>query len=103
MYRLPSAAEFQLDVQRAITNNLTVDVAYVGNRGFKELSWSDLNQPPLGTGWNTPWTATQLVAANLPAGDLGSASTRTVRPARPTARQKLRPGRTTPNFRILAT
>jgi len=64
MYRLPSAAEFQLDVQRAVTNNLTVDVAYVGNRGFKELSWSDLNQPPLGTGWNTPWTATQLTAFN---------------------------------------
>ena len=53
-YRQPGAAEWNLDVQRAITNNLTVDLAYVGNHGFDEASWVDLNQPPLGSGWNTP-------------------------------------------------
>jgi hypothetical protein len=53
-FREPGAIEYNLDVQRAITNNLTVDVAYVGNRGFNEQSETDVNQPPLGSGWNNP-------------------------------------------------
>jgi Carboxypeptidase regulatory-like domain/TonB dependent receptor len=53
-FREPGAIEWNVDVQRAITNNLTVDVAYVGNRGFNEQSESDINQPPLGSGWNNP-------------------------------------------------
>jgi hypothetical protein len=53
-FREPGAIEWNLDLQRAITNNLTVDVAYVGNRGFNEQSESDVNQPPLGSGWNNP-------------------------------------------------
>ena len=53
-FREPGAIEWNLDVQRAITNNLTVDVAYVGNRGFNEQAESDVNQPPLGSGWNNP-------------------------------------------------
>ena len=53
-YRQPGSAQWNLDVQRAITNNLTLDIAYVGNHGFDEAAWVDLNQPPLGAGWNTP-------------------------------------------------
>ena len=53
-FHSPYTAEWNLDIQRAITNNLTVDVAYVGNHGFDEPSRIDLNQPPLGAGWNTP-------------------------------------------------
>jgi carboxypeptidase family protein/TonB-dependent receptor-like protein len=53
-FREPGAIEWNVDVQRAITNNLTVGVAYVGNRGFDEQSEIDVNQPPLGSGWNNP-------------------------------------------------
>jgi hypothetical protein len=53
---------WNLDVQRAITNKLTLDVSYVGNHGSREEVLVDLNQPSIGTGWNTPWTAAQLAA-----------------------------------------
>jgi len=57
-YRMSSpTAEYNLDIQRAITNNLTVDVAYVGNYGWNEPSRVDLNQPPMGWGWNGPSSA----------------------------------------------
>ena len=49
--KLPHA-EWNLDIQRAITNNLTLDVAYVGNHGFDEEAIVDLNQPALGAGWD---------------------------------------------------
>ncbi len=46
--------EWNLDIQRAITNNLTIDVAYVGNHAWNVPSQEmDLNQPLVGTGWNT--------------------------------------------------
>jgi hypothetical protein len=50
----PYSVQWNLDIQRAITNNLTVDVAYVGVHGTKEAAWTDANQPPVGSGWNTP-------------------------------------------------
>src|SRR6185437_6334934 len=53
-FRVPYTAEWNLDIQRAITNNLTLDVAYVGNHGFKEPSRVDIDQPSVGAGWNTP-------------------------------------------------
>jgi hypothetical protein len=49
-YHTPWAAEWNLDVQRAITNNLTLEVAYVGNHG-REGNKMDINEPPIGTGW----------------------------------------------------
>jgi hypothetical protein len=68
-------AEWNLDIQQALTNNLTLDIAYVGNRGYQQEYLVDLNQPPIGTGWNTPWTAAQLTAAKLgAAGDAGLTS-----------------------------
>jgi Carboxypeptidase regulatory-like domain/TonB dependent receptor len=51
-YHIPWTVEWNLDVQRAITNKLTVEVAYVANHG-REASKTDLNQPPVGSGWNT--------------------------------------------------
>jgi len=68
------AVTWNLDIQRAITNKLTLDVAYVGNHGGREETIVDLNQPAIGVGWNTPWTALQLAAAKLPAGDVGLTS-----------------------------
>ena len=44
-FKQASAAEWNVDIQRAITNNLTVDVAYVGNQAFNEEAIVDLNQP----------------------------------------------------------
>lgn len=45
--------EWTLDIQRAITNNLTIDVAYVGNHAWDVPSQEmDINQPQIGTGWN---------------------------------------------------
>ena len=35
-FRDPYSAQWNLDIQRAITSNLTVDVAYVGNKGYDE-------------------------------------------------------------------
>jgi hypothetical protein len=53
-FRQPYSVQWNLDIQRAITNNLTLDLAYVGVHGVHEATWSDINQPPLGAGWNTP-------------------------------------------------
>lgn len=46
--------EWNMDIQRAITNNLTVDIAYVGNHGYQQEYLVDLNQSPIGTGWPGP-------------------------------------------------
>lgn len=50
----PYTAAWNLDIQRAITNNFTVDIAYVGTHGGNQTDWVNINQPKLGTGWNTP-------------------------------------------------
>jgi hypothetical protein len=56
-FRQPYSVQWNLDVQRAITNSLTVDLAYVGVHGVHEATWSDINQPLTGAGWNTPVAA----------------------------------------------
>ena len=55
--RTPYVAKWSLDVERAITNNLSLDVAYVGNRGIKLLGITDLNQPlpSLAGGFSPGW------------------------------------------------
>lgn len=50
-FHQPRIAEWNLDIQRAITNNLTLEVSYVGNHGW-EASRLDINQVPIGWGWN---------------------------------------------------
>jgi len=53
--RTPYVSAWNLDIQRAITNNLSLSVAYVGNHGTKLLGNTDLNQGPLGgTGTECP-------------------------------------------------
>ncbi len=49
--RTPYVNNWNLDIQRAITNNLSIDVGYVGNHGSKLLGKLNLNQPVLGSGW----------------------------------------------------
>ena len=50
----PKSIQWNVDLQRAINNNLTLDVAYVGVHGYDEIHTVDLNEPALGSGWNTP-------------------------------------------------
>jgi hypothetical protein len=50
-FRYPRVANWSLDVQRAIAKGLAIDVAYVGNYGWKETSAVQLNMPTFGAGW----------------------------------------------------
>jgi hypothetical protein len=51
----PYVVGWNLSIQRAITNNVVVDVAYVGNHGTKLISHIDLNQPdPANNFWQFP-------------------------------------------------
>jgi hypothetical protein len=65
--RTPYVNNWNIDIQRAITNNLSIDIGYVGNHGTKLLGKLNINQPAPGTGWTTPWTAAE-VAANADSG-----------------------------------
>ena len=90
----PYSVQWNLDIQQAITNNLTVDVAYVGNHGGNEQYLADLNQPALGAGW-TSAAAQTATTARSPAWQ-ARRSTTTVTSIRP-----LKPGRIAANFRTL--
>ncbi len=72
--RTPYVATYNLGIQRAITNNLSLEATYVGNHATKLLGLSNINQPlPVGgfsPGWGNP--ATPGTPANL---CLASAST----------------------------
>lgn len=59
-FKQPFSTQWNLDIQRAITNALTVDVAYVGNHGSRQEVSYDLNQPALGAGWDTKAVGTCL-------------------------------------------
>jgi hypothetical protein len=61
--RSPYVSTWTLGIQRALTNNMSLEVAYVGNRGTKLLGLSNLNQPPVGTGWTAAAKATCLASA----------------------------------------
>jgi carboxypeptidase family protein len=50
--RNPYVSTWTLTFQRAITNNLSLEVAYVGNHGTKFLGFQNINQPPLGSGYS---------------------------------------------------
>ncbi len=54
--RVPYVFNWNVDVQQALGQNLSLDVGYVGNRGNKLLGRTNINQAPPGTGWNTPLT-----------------------------------------------
>ena len=69
--RSPYVSTWTFGIQRAITNNLSLEVTYVGNHGTKLISLNDLNEPPIGVGWTTPYTAAQIAA--LPPGTISPA------------------------------
>ena len=55
--RTPYITTWSLGIQRAISNNLSMEVTYVGNHATKLVGLIDLNQPPLGSGWGDPAVA----------------------------------------------
>jgi carboxypeptidase family protein/TonB-dependent receptor-like protein len=50
-FKKPKSIQWNVDIQRALTNQLTLDIAYVGNHGYDETHSIDLNAVPVGTGW----------------------------------------------------
>jgi Carboxypeptidase regulatory-like domain len=53
--RTPYVSTWNLGVQQALTNNLSLDVAYVGNHATKLMGLTDLNQPQLVNGFSPGW------------------------------------------------
>lgn len=53
--RSPYVAKWNVDIQRAITNDLALDVAYVGNQAERLLGMTDLNQPQFIGGYSPGW------------------------------------------------
>lgn len=51
-FKNPKSVQWNVDLQRAITNSLTLDVAYVGVHGYDETRSVDLNEAPVGVGWD---------------------------------------------------
>jgi len=74
--RTPYISSWNLGIQRAITNNLSVDIGYVGNHATKLVGIRDLNQPQLVNGFSPGWgnpavpgTPAALCLASAPAYD----------------------------------
>jgi len=55
--RVPYAETWSLDIQRSITPNLSLDLAYLGNHGVDMYGTRDINTPPTGAGWGNPAVA----------------------------------------------
>jgi hypothetical protein len=49
--RTPYVSTWTVDIQRALTNNLSLEVGYVGNHGTKMIGLQNINQPNVGAGW----------------------------------------------------
>jgi hypothetical protein len=61
--RSPYVTTWTLGIQRALTNNMSLEVAYVGNHGTKLLGVRNINQPPMGTGWTAAARTACLLSA----------------------------------------
>ena len=67
--RRPYAPAWNLSVQHALSNNLSLQVAYVGTHGTGLIGLNDINAPAPGSGWltgplcNTPYTPAALIGA----------------------------------------
>jgi hypothetical protein len=51
--RSPYISTWTLSLERAITNNLGLEIAYIGNHGTKLISMTDVNEAPIGSGWTS--------------------------------------------------
>jgi hypothetical protein len=62
--RSPFILNYNLSVQHSFTPNLSVEVAYVGNKGYRLLNFADINNAPLGAAYClNNLTAAQLADA----------------------------------------
>jgi hypothetical protein len=66
----PYVWTWTLNLQHALTQNLSIEAAYVGNHGSNLTGIRDINQPPVGSGWTPAGVGAGSLAACL-----GSAST----------------------------
>jgi Carboxypeptidase regulatory-like domain/TonB dependent receptor len=63
----PYVWNWTLNVQHALTPNLSLEAAYVGNHGSNLTGIRDINQPPVGSGWgNGPGGELTLCLASAP-------------------------------------
>jgi hypothetical protein len=53
--RTPYVYEYSLDIQRAISHTISLEIGYVGNTGRKFISALDINQPQLVGGFSPGW------------------------------------------------
>jgi hypothetical protein len=63
-FKNPRSAQWNVDIQHALTNQLSLDVAYVGVHGYNEQYSRDLNAVPAGTGWDPATVAACLANAS---------------------------------------
>ncbi len=75
--RNPYVSTWTLTIQRAITNDMSLEVAYVGNHGTKFLGFTDINQPPLGSGSTN---AAACIAAGFTGSNLTLCNEQAARP-----------------------
>jgi len=50
--RTPYVETWNIDIQHSFTNNLSLDVAYLGNHGTKIFGTRDINAPAIGAGYS---------------------------------------------------
>jgi hypothetical protein len=88
--RNPYVLNYNLSITHAFGSNLSLEVGYVGNHGYRLLSFTDINQAPLGAGWCVnKLTAAQVADAcsggtvGVPGTALGSFNPQAVQEARP--------------------
>ena len=70
----PYVWNWTLNLQHAFTPNLSMEVAYVGNRGTNLTGIRDINQPPVGSGWPAANIATCNLSSNLVNGQYDTAN-----------------------------
>ncbi len=85
----PHVWNWTLNMQHAFTSNLSMEVAYVGNHGSNLVGIRDINQPPVGSGWQLGTSqnpgALALCLASAPAYDNCNADTDAEAAAQPFA------------------
>lgn len=64
----PRVTTWTLSLQHALTSNMSMELAYIGNHGANLVGIRDINQPPVGSGWGTgPSGELTLCLASAPA------------------------------------
>ena len=61
--RTPYVENFSLGIQHSFTNNLSLDIGYVGNMGKRLTGFNEINQPLTGAGWCFPGNPSARTAA----------------------------------------